>query len=220
MFKLTPRLEKVCAYVGRCDTLADIGTDHAFVPITLVRDGKCRRAYACDVGEGPLRNAMQYINDAGLTQRIVTVLSDGFASVPDDWDTAVIAGMGGELIARIISEAAVSAAQTLVLQPMTKAAELRRFLYENGFTVADEDIVREGEKLYTVIKAVHSPCEWDRADVYASRALRAKTYPEVKEYFLRLRMRLERISAAAADAADPAAKNDADRILHIIKEFV
>lgn len=194
MFKLTPRLEKVCAYVGECKTLADIGTDHAFVPLTLIGRGKCDRAYACDVGKGPLSRAEEYIRSCGMTDKVKTFLSDGFDSVPDDWDTAVIAGMGGELTANILSRINTANKRRFVFQPMTKIPELRRFLYTSGYSITDEDIVREGEKLYIVIKAENSPCDWNESLVYASTALRAKTYSEKYEYFEALAERLESIA--------------------------
>jgi tRNA (adenine22-N1)-methyltransferase len=134
-------------------TVADIGTDHALLPVALVQSGRCRKGYACDIGVGPLESAGRTIAAAGLEERIERVLCNGIPAQCADCDTVIIAGMGGLLIADILSRAAIAAHTQLLLQPMTKAPELRRWLIANGFTIEREQYVREGKMLYVILDA-------------------------------------------------------------------
>ncbi len=134
-------------------TVADIGTDHALLPVALVQNGKCTGGFACDIKKGPLESAGRTIAAAGLTDRIERVLCDGIPAVCADCDTVVIAGMGGLMIADILSRATLAVYTQLLLQPMTKAAELRRYLVENGFVIERERYVREGKMIYVILDA-------------------------------------------------------------------
>lgn len=134
-------------------TVADIGTDHALLPVALVQGGKCTGGYACDIKRGPLESAARTIAAAGLTERIERVLCDGIPAHGTDCDTIVIAGMGGLMIADILSRADISDHTQLLLQPMTKAHELRRYLVHNGFVIDRERYVREGKMIYVVLDA-------------------------------------------------------------------
>ncbi len=136
-------------------TVADIGTDHALLPVALVQSGKCTSGFACDIKKGPLESAGRTIAAAGLTDRIERVLCDGIPAACADCDTVVIAGMGGLMIADILSRATLAVHTQLLLQPMTKAAELRRYLVENGFEIERERYVREGKMIYVILDARH-----------------------------------------------------------------
>jgi len=147
------RLTAVAAQVREGITLYDVGTDHAYLPVYLMEQGRVSHAVASDVAEGPLASAMETVVAAGLTDRIETVLSDGFRNVtlvpPCD---VTIAGMGGDLMARILSdEPAVKDGDVrLILQPMTKQEHLRRYLADNGFSI-DTELVAEAGKLYEIL---------------------------------------------------------------------
>ena len=132
-------------------TVADIGTDHALLPVALIESGRCTKGYACDIGVGPLESAGRTVVGAGLEDRIERILYDGIPPVCRDCDTIIIAGMGGLLIADILSRAAIGKHTQLLLQPMTKAPELRRWLIENGFCINREQYVRQGKMLYVVL---------------------------------------------------------------------
>lgn len=134
-------------------TVADIGTDHALLPVALVQNGKCTGGFACDIKKGPLESARRTIAAAGLCDRIERVLCDGIPAVCADCDTIVIAGMGGLMIADILARASVAEHTQLLLQPMTKAAELRRYLVHNGFVIVWETYVREGKMIYVILDA-------------------------------------------------------------------
>ncbi|MBR4172892.1 MAG: SAM-dependent methyltransferase [Clostridia bacterium] len=145
---LTPRLDMILKN-SLSDCIADIGTDHAYVPIELAKRGA--RVFATDVSRGPLDMAEKNIQKNGV---FVTLLQgDGLSPVPQV-DEIIIAGMGGELIEKIIfkdMEKAQSA--RLLLQPMNSQAELRQFLLENGFFIEREDLAAEGYKIYNLIIA-------------------------------------------------------------------
>lgn len=134
-------------------TLYDIGSDHAYLPVSLLLDGKIPFAYICDVARGPLSKADETVKAYGVGEKCRLCLSDGMNSVdvvpPCDIS---IAGMGGELIASIIDACpdVKDPEIRLVLQPMTRGEELRRYLSENGFEILHENTVFEG-KYYTVI---------------------------------------------------------------------
>lgn len=139
------------------DRIIDVGTDHAYLPLYLVSSGKCSYAVASDIAAGPLSNAAETIR--GFEDRIRLVLSDGLSGVSeDDADCVVIAGMGGDMIERIIGVSGWSFdGKTLILQPMTKLPQLRKWLWEAGFDVLDERLSEDSGILYRTMKAVKAP---------------------------------------------------------------
>ena len=149
------RLRSAIPYLTPNGRVADIGTDHAYLPIYLVQQGYSACALACDVNEGPLRSARANIAAVGLQDRIDTLHTDGLHGVERFSPTDVlIFGMGGELIARILSEAdwIKTADVGLILQPMSRASCLRQWLTENGFSILAESITIE-DKYYQTIHA-------------------------------------------------------------------
>ncbi len=150
--RLTPRLAAAAAPVRIDRVICDVGTDHALLPCFLFQRG-ARRLIASDVRKGPLQSAMRNIRKYGAEDCIRVVLSDGLKNIEYAEDI-IIAGMGGELISRIISECDFFDTNTrLILQPMTRAEKLRRAVYAAGFELLSENCVREGDKYYTVMYA-------------------------------------------------------------------
>ena len=150
------RLEMIMELVEPGSVPADIGTDHGFLPIELVRRGICPAALACDVRPGPLSRASEHIQKAGLSAQIPVRLSDGFAAVkPGEVDTAVIAGMGGGLMVRILSEGeqVLSTLKTLVLSPHSEWFKVRKYLRENGWQIEAERMTKEEGKYYPAMRA-------------------------------------------------------------------
>ena len=164
--KLTPRLMTAVPYVRRGRLLADIGTDHAYLPIYLCEAGiltpvvtpagEALCALAADINKGPVERADQHVAAAGLAGRIRTVQTDGLtgleAYAPDD---VVIFGMGGELIAAILEAAPWMKAEgkRLILQPMTHAEKLRAYLLSDGYAIVGETLSREGDRIYQTLCA-------------------------------------------------------------------
>ncbi|MCC8140910.1 MAG: class I SAM-dependent methyltransferase [Lachnospiraceae bacterium] len=159
---LSRRLERLAAYVTEGNRLADIGTDHAYLPIALVQAGRIPSAIAADVNEGPLLRADAHIRAAGLGNRIETRLSDGFSGIqPDETDTVMIAGMGGQLMKKILEGGAhcLASVSELVLQPQSEIGLVRGWLGKHGFCITDEDIVFEDGKYYPMFRAAHGSPE-------------------------------------------------------------
>ncbi len=169
---LTPRLKTVASLVPECETCADIGCDHAQVAIWLARQGRVDKITASDVNEGPLSRAKSAVRAANLEDRIKCVLTNGLDGIAPQ-DCVIIAGMGGDLIADILSRAewTKNGERTLILQPMTAAYRLREYLFENGYSIVKETYAAEKEKLYAIIcakpgKEEHS----DVSELYISKA--------------------------------------------------
>ena len=152
---LSARLLSALPYLKKGGAVIDVGTDHAYLPIYLVGEGISSRALACDINRGPIESAAHNIAAAGLARRIDTLCTDGLHGTEGfDPDNVLIFGMGGELIIRILSEApwVKDAGIGLVLQPMTRAHLLRRWLLENGFAIVGETITHE-DRYYQTIAA-------------------------------------------------------------------
>ena len=132
---LDSRLGCIAEAIGSACIVADIGTDHGLLPIALLLRGQAERAVACDIRQGPLDSARRNAERYGVSDKVELVLTDGFHGIEVySPDAVVISGMGGELIARIISEAPYLRGDVrLFLQPMTRAESLRRYLAQNGF---------------------------------------------------------------------------------------
>ncbi|MGM9910814.1 MAG: tRNA (adenine(22)-N(1))-methyltransferase [Lacticaseibacillus absianus] len=151
------RLNKLAEMVDPGSRLADIGTDHAYLPIKLVQEGKVAFAIASDVAAGPLQNAKTDIAEAGLGQQIETRLGSGLETLKDEdrIDTVVIAGMGGKLMVSLLEEAAGRGKYypTLILEPNIGENRVRQWLEEHDYQIVAEDLVAEAGHTYELIKA-------------------------------------------------------------------
>lgn len=153
--KLTPRLQAVADMISQCDTLADIGTDHAYLPVYLIRQNKIKRAIASDIRKGPVLRAQNTINRYCAADRIQTRLGAGMTTLTKgEADVIVIAGMGGILIADILAASAdlIGSDTVLILQPMIAMYELREYLNKSGLCIADEVLAKEDRKLYHIMR--------------------------------------------------------------------
>lgn len=171
MLKLTERLQLVADCLEPCECFADIGTDHAYLPVWMLQNGKARFAIAADINPNPLKNARNTLAQYGFAEQIELRLSDGLQNI-DAWEVGAIAvaGMGGNQIADMIVSTPWLQSEDiqLVLQPMTHFEDVRRALRENGFSVLREETAAEGERVYLVLSARYSG--------------EVKTYPEWYDY--------------------------------------
>jgi len=152
---LSVRLQAVADMVPSCDTVADIGCDHGKAAVALVQSGKAQRAVCGDISDASLDKARMLADERGLKDRISLRVGDGLAVLqPGEADAAVIAGMGGILIATILTEGADRAPEVLVLSPNRDAATVRHTLIALGYRIADEALVCEAGHYYPVILAV------------------------------------------------------------------
>ncbi len=193
---LSRRLGMLADMVTRESRVVDVGCDHGFLSIYLVQQGISPRVLAMDVRKGPLAAAAQHIAECGLGEYIETRLSDGLHEYRlGEADTLVCAGMGGRLMARIVSESMekAEALGELILQPQSELREFREFLRTNGFRVVAEDAVYEEGKYYFSMRAVpdrkvaatgqYTTEEQRLFDEYGELLLREK-HPVLQQYLL------------------------------------
>lgn len=152
--KLTNRLQAAADLVPVCESMADIGTDHGYLPIYLVQEGRAKRAIACDVNEGPLTRAREDVISSGLSRQISLRLGGGLSPLAkDEVDGVTICGMGGLLVRDILAENEEKAQglSWLVLQPQGHVAELRYFLSRHHFRIEKEVLSLDGGQLYELM---------------------------------------------------------------------
>ena len=218
MMELSKRLQAVADLVTADYKLADIGTDHAYIPICLIQQKKIAEAVALDVNEGPLQRAEEHIRENGLEAEIETRLSNGFQALqPGEVRSAVIAGMGGGLVIRILTEGeeVVRKLEECILQPQSEIEKVRAFLLEKGYEFLEEDMVCEDGKYYPMMKAVsgRTPGEiWTREEEMFGKLLLERLHPVLYKYLQReLRIR-EEISGQLKNAAGEGAKKRLDEV--------
>ena len=215
--ELSKRLYAVAGLVTEGASVADIGTDHGYVPIYLVENGIASKVIALDVNQGPLNRARMHIVGHGLGDRIETRLSDGLARIcPGEVDTVIASGMGGPLTIRILQEGKEVADQlnTLILQPQSEICRVRRFLTENGYRIEQEDMVLEDGKYYPVMRVVHGTKEpyeeWEY--LYGKRLLEAR-HPVLLEFLKReLRIKESILEQLAGRSGSESARERAEEI--------
>ncbi len=155
--QLSMRLQAVADMVSRNHRVADVGCDHAFLPVWLIQENRIPSAIAMDVKKGPLSRAEEHIRAASLEDKIETRLSDGLKNLqPSEADTLVIAGMGGILLQKILSDSPEvrDSFKELILQPQSDIPAVRRYMQKAGFGLMDEDMVLEDGKFYVIMKWV------------------------------------------------------------------
>lgn len=152
---LSNRLETVASMVTKGNIVADIGTDHGYIPIYLVKNGICPTAFAMDINDGPLLRAKEHVLEEGLEEKIKLIKSDGMKELKGQKvDTAVVSGMGGELICKILKESPVLAElKELVLSPHSEVAKVRECVIKNGYSIVEEKMVVDYGKYYNIIRA-------------------------------------------------------------------
>jgi tRNA (adenine22-N1)-methyltransferase len=155
--ELSLRLQKIADFVPEGRVVADIGTDHAHLPIWLIEQKKIKKAYAMDIGEGPLLRAKDAIHRYGMENVIETRLSDGLEMLEEgDVQTVIIAGMGGPLICNILEKRRDlwDSISEFILSPQSEIKMVRKFLRENGLVIAREEMLVDMGKFYIVMKVV------------------------------------------------------------------
>ena len=183
---MTPRLLAVASFVEKGSRVADIGTDHAYIPIWLIEHEIAESALAMDINQGPIDRANENIFKFGLCEKIKTRLSNGLENLEEnEADTVIIAGMGGILINEILNEAKEKhlGVKRFILQPMTAIEETRKFLAENGFCILDERLAKEEEKLYCVLLVSRGEMKIEREfDYYIGEKLVLNKDPLLLDY--------------------------------------
>lgn len=210
--KLSRRLETIASFVPEGSAVADIGTDHGYIPIHLVQEGKAKHAIAMDVRKGPLLRAQAHIHEAGLEAHVEVRLSDGLLKLEqNEADCVVIAGMGGELIIHILEEGRGlwEGIPHWVLSPHSELDKVRRFLEEQEFFTWRETMIKEEGKFYTVmgINRTNKAGEKDNREIsyrYGRSLLESKD-PVLKEYLKKEEEQLEQIVRGLSESQTEAA---------------
>lgn len=184
--QLSKRLEAVVRLAGTCQCIADIGTDHGYIPIYMVEQHLAERAIAMDVNKGPLERAQKNIQAYRMEDKIVTRLSDGAAALKSgEADGVIIAGMGGLLTIRILEsgEEILKTVQTLVLQPQSELEQVRKFLAEHGYRITAENMVLDEGKYYPMMRVEHGTQEkWEEQEYAFGKYLIAAGNPVLQEF--------------------------------------
>ena len=187
--ELSKRLTAVAGLVTEGASVADIGTDHGYVPIYLMKNKIAVKAIAMDINRGPLERARMHIIGHGLKGKIETRLSDGLEKIePGEVDTIIAAGMGGGLVIKILEEGkeVVKLLHACILQPQSEIIKVRKYLNNNGFIIETEEMVEEDYKFYPMMRVVHGkPEAYEEYEyLYGKRLLEMK-HPVLKKYLLR-----------------------------------
>ena len=185
--KLSKRLQTIADFVKKNSVVADIGTDHAHIPIYLIKNNIIDKAYACDINKGPLEKAKENIENFGVSENIVLRLSNGLDKMSSQAvDTIIIAGMGGELIIDILNrgKAFFDKKNTFILSPHTKTDEVRDYLIRKGFKILKEDMCIDEGKFYTVMEGRYTENKlmYSEAELLYGKFLIENKHPVLLEF--------------------------------------
>ena len=219
MIVLSPRLAAAADFVPPCRVMADVGTDHAYVPLYLWQTGRISRAIASDIHEGPAVRAREHCAKTGAEAAIAVRVGPGLATLqPGEVEGAVIAGMGGLMIRQILAEGGTTAESMdwFVLQPQNHAAELRRWLCANGYVISGERLAAEDRQLYQILFVHHGeaqPMEEIEAETGLLRYRREDPlFPLFLQQLIRRRdLTIDGVSADTANEVNRAKRLRAER---------
>ena len=219
---LSRRLREVASLVTPGNRLADIGTDHGFVPVYLVESGRIPSAVAMDVNPGPLGRAREHIRKHALEDRIRTRLSDGLdALLPGEADTILIAGMGGALCVRILQRRKnlSEEAAELVLQPQSEIALVRKYLEQSGWKITLEKIIFEDGKYYPMMRCVPGRMKLTEAEAEYGPCLIRERPPEWTAFLKWRRQILERNLERLKDAQGERGQSRREEVAQALREL-
>ena len=223
--ELSKRLKAVVELVTPGMRLADVGTDHGYIPIYLTEAGVIPSAIAMDINKGPLERAKEHIREHGLEGKIQTRLSDGLKNLQmNEADCMIAAGMGGGLVIRILSEERDTAGsfKELILQPQSEIDSVRKYLTEEGYRIVAEDMVYEDGKYYPMMKAV--PCmagageiPYSEEELEFGRVLLQQAHPVLGQFLEREMEIQNRILSALESQESVRAKKRMEEISYRIE---
>lgn len=223
--KLSRRLETIVSMVPQCTAAADVGTDHGFVPIRLIELKKADRVIAMDVRSGPLMRAREHILQRGMEDRIETRLSDGLEKLlPGEAETVIIAGMGGELMLRILQagDHVRGHVRRFILSPQSELSFFRHGLEALGLAIVEETMVEEDGKYYTVMVAEQGTMHYGEEYRYRyGDCLIRHNSPELKGFLKREAVQCREILKQLAAQDGEGAKTrsqELEETLHEIEE--
>lgn len=187
---LNLRLRHIAKMIEPCEVLIDIGSDHGFLPLSLLKTQIIQYAIICDINVLPLQSAIKNAREAQLEDHCTFIQSNGIQSYKHPVDAAVIAGMGYETIAQIIEQDIdqFRSIDQIVLQSNTHLDKLRAFLMENRFEIINEELVKDRKHYYVIIKVKYSNAEivYDDADLWIGPVLKARKDDLMFQYLMHL----------------------------------
>jgi len=205
---LTPRLQQIADMVIPCKTVADIGTDHGYLPVYLCMKGKAEVAIASDIRKGPLSRADATIARYHMQEKVQTRLGSGADPLSaKEADCIVIAGMGGLMIADILKAhpEVFGQAKQILLQPMSSIPELRSLLFDLGYTILSETLAKEGQKLYHILSvtARKEPDPPTALEFFFGRNLLHDRPEHFDEYIRKQKRKLTRMAEGLKQSESP-----------------
>ncbi|MEW6423265.1 MAG: class I SAM-dependent methyltransferase [Bacillota bacterium] len=214
--RLSKRLEAVAGFVPPGKVVADIGTDHAYLPVYLVRTGRSPRVIATELNAKPGERARFWVRSYGLEDKVEVRLGAGLEALsPGEAQVAVVAGLGGNTIKELLAATPLvfNRLEKLILQPMADAGDLRLWLVDNGWRLADEALVEEGGRLYVVIAAEKGKeSTEDRFLIAIGPRLAEKGGPVFISYLEGLKRNYRRILSGLERSRSPDAQEKAIRL--------
>ena len=217
---MSKRLDKIASYVKEGIGVADVGTDHAYIPVMLCRRGYEGNIIGTDINEGPLNKARLSLSEAGFEDEVKLMLCDGLEGVnPASVNTIIVAGMGGDTITGILDRAEWCAREDvrLILQPVTKPEILRYWLINNGFKITDESLVKENGTVYQIICAKQGLSErYSDAELFTGKLERIKDEELFSEH---IAIHLKRFKSAV-NSLEKARRSGLDDWLEILRNIL
>lgn len=220
---LTPRLKIIADSIQGYRTVADIGSDHAYLPIYLIKNEQVKRAIATDVNKGPVEISRERLRSNKADEKVEVRHGDGLRVLqPGEAEVIVIAGMGGILIRDILDRdiKVAQSARLLILQPMRDSDKVRRWLSAHGFDIADEELVKEQDRIYEVIWAKPGGEAKETADLMlVGEKILEKKHPLAVEYINKKKEELEKVLAALEDKSFDSCRERADECRSLINYY-
>lgn len=184
--ELSKRLQAVADLLSKDLCVADIGTDHGYIPIYCITSGKSSKVIAMDINEGPLLRAKRNIAEHGLTEQIETRISDGVTALKQgECDAVIVAGMGGALVIKIMEagEQIFRSLQEFVLQPQSELEKVRQYLCGHGYDIIAEDMVLEEGKFYPMMKVINQNTScYNKMELRYGKFLLKQRHPVLQQF--------------------------------------
>lgn len=216
--ELSKRLKRIAEHVDKCESVADIGTDHGYIPIYLVKEGICKKAIASDINKGPIEKAKVNVAFEGVSNKIKCLLGPGLNPLKvGEVNGVILAGMGGNLTRDILlaDMEKVKKYDFIILQPAQNPEVLREFLYKNDYEIIDEDLIKDEGRFYELFKVKYNKNSEklvfeDELEYEVSPLLREKNHPLFKEFIEEKINRCETILSFIKEDTEAAKKRKSD----------
>ncbi|MDU3661559.1 MAG: class I SAM-dependent methyltransferase [Clostridium perfringens] len=216
--ELSKRLKRIAEHVDKCESVADIGTDHGYIPIYLVKEGICKKAIASDINKGPIEKAKVNVAFEGVSNKVKCLLGPGLNPLKvGEVNGVILAGMGGNLTRDILlaDMDKVKKYDFIILQPAQNPEVLREFLYKNDYEIIDEDLIKDEGRFYELFKVKYNENSEklvfeDELEYEVSPLLREKKHPLFKEFIEEKINRCETILSFIKEDTEAAKKRKSD----------